>query len=519
MYLASIFNEVFGPVMVGPSSSHTAGPARIGLTLSQALPTQPQAITIRFDRRGSFASTYIAQGSNYGFVGGLLGLSPGDEKIKGALGLAKNQGIEVNFQVGDLLGAPHPNFAQIDITTSCGFHLVAEAVSTGGGAFEITSFQGNEVSIKGEAHELLFMGQVNISVLNQALKPFTDQGLGISLNPGPNLTNLKTDALPNGLLEALTAAVGTKPTYFSPVLPVVKKIRPQVPFTTSAEALCHPLAGERAAWRLATEYEKGLSGEGEEQIIERMIKLMRIMKNSALKGLAGDYKTRGFLPPQSPMLAEKAFPSPQQLDLGLLNKASLWSLGVMDYDICLGVVVAAPTAGSSGVIPGAVISVGEDLGRSEEEIAKALLVGGLVGVFIAHQGTFAAEMAGCQAEVGAASAMASASVVELMGGTPQKAFKAASLALQNTLGLICDPVCGVGNVPCVSRNASGVANALVSANMVLAGFDPFIPFDEVAIAMKNTGLMLPIELRCTGGGGLCQTKTALETGRNLALTP
>jgi L-serine dehydratase len=519
MYLASIFNEVFGPVMVGPSSSHTAGPARIGLTLSQALPTPPKAVTIRFDRRGSFASTYIAQGSNYGFVGGLLGLSPGDEKIKGALGLAKSRGIEVDFRIGDLLGEHHPNFAQIDVTAGCGFRLEAEAASTGGGAFEITGFQGNQVSIKGEAHEWLFMGRVDISVLTEALRPFTDQGLGLSLKTGSNLTNLKTDALPDGLLEALTEAVGTKPTYLSPVLPVVKKIPPKVPFTTSAEALAHPLARERTAWRLAAEYEKGLSGEGEDRIIERMIELLRIMKNSALKGLAGDYKARGFLPPQSPRLAEKAFPMPRQLDLGLLNKASLWSLGVMDYDICLGVVAAAPTAGSSGVIPGAVISVGEDLGRSEEEIAKALLVGGLVGVFISHQGTFAAEMAGCQAEVGAAAAMAAASVVELMGGEPQQAFRAASLALQNTLGLICDPVCGVGNVPCVSRNASGVANALVSANMVLAGFDPFIPFDEVVVAMKKTGLMLPIELRCTGGGGLCQTRTALETGRNLDLTP
>jgi L-serine dehydratase len=106
-----------------------------------------------------------------------------------------------------------------------------------------------------------------------------------------------------------------------------------------------------------------------------------------------------------------------------------------------------------------------------------------------------------------------------MGGSPKQAFQAASLALQNTLGLICDPVCGVGNVPCISRNASGVANSLISANMVLAGFDPFIPLDEVIEAMKKTGLMLPPELRCTGGGGLCQTKTAIEAGRGLDLTP
>jgi L-serine dehydratase len=166
-----------------------------------------------------------------------------------------------------------------------------------------------------------------------------------------------------------------------------------------------------------------------------------------------------------------------------------------------------------------VIAVGEEMGRSDDDIAKALLAGGLVGVFIDHQATFAAETAACQAEIGAAGAMAAAAAVQLLGGSADQSFRAAALALQNMLGLICDPVAGVGNIPCVSRNAAGAANALVSANMVLAGFDPCLPLDEVIVAMKNVGLMLPAELRCTGRGGLCLTPTALAINRNINFAP
>lgn len=522
----SLFNEVLGPIMVGPSSSHTAGPARIGLTLSKALPDDPKRIKISFDREGSFASTYQAQGSNYGFVGGLLGMGPDDEELGRSIKIAEAKGVEVLFEIASLSRACHPNFAQIEVETISGFHLSAEAASTGGGAFEITSFQGQPIRVAGAAFELVFdIGA--LEPVKAALRAYEEaaeghgggvmERIGQRLVVGPVAAQLSVDAWPRNLAEALLKAAGPGAAHFPPVLPQVKRIHPRVPFGSAAEAISK--ARGRPAWALAVEYETGLCGGDYQSVIAFADKIRTVMRRSALRGLSGDYKPRGFLPPQSPRLSASIGAGAPQLGLGLLNEAAAWALGVMDYDISLGMVVAAPTAGSSGVIPGAVICVGEALGRSDEEVNRALLTAGLVGILIARGGTFAAEMAGCQAEVGAASAMAAGALVDLLGGDVETAFKAAALALQNTLGLICDPVCGVGNVPCVSRNASGAANAMVSANMALAGFDPFIPLDEVVAAMKDVGLMLPPQLRCTGGGGLCQTPTAKRALTDLNLDP
>ena len=150
--------------------------------------------------------------------------------------------------------------------------------------------------------------------------------------------------------------------------------------------------------------------------------------------------------------------------------------------------------------------------KTSEEIQKALLAAGLVGAFIANQATFGGEVGACQAENGSASAMAAAGLVQLMGGSVRQAFAAASLAMQNMLGLVCDPVGGRTEIPCIGRNVNAVFNAALSANMVLCGFDPVIPLDETILAMGEVGKQLPEALRCTCRGGLCTT----ATGRRLS---
>lgn len=522
---SSIFNEVFGPVMVGPSSSHTAGPARIGKMCRAMLPDEPADIEITFDQQGSFAATYEAQGSNYGFIGGLIGLDISDENIRRSLVTARERGVVYNFVINDIPGDIHPNFALIKVKTVGGYELEVEAASTGGGMFEIQKYNGRRVSLKGDCHEFIYLvdqaGEVQIPAMIAAAEIVLKNRAGFKAAVEPGIVNIKTDQGGGDLKKELDMAVGIDSVYLPPVLPIVKRMDARLPFSVAAEALNYARAENiDQPWRLAAAYESALSGRSVDDVLELMAKIAGIMRASAHRGLAGGYKQRGFLPPQSPTMNDNIMNGrTRQVDLGLLNKAALWSCAVLDYDICLGVVVAAPTGGSSGVLPGAVISVGEDLGLNEDEISKALLVGGMVGVFIDHQATFAAETAACQAEIGAGSAMAAAAVVQLLGGTADQAFKSAALALQNMLGLICDPVAGVGNVPCVSRNATGVANALVSANMVMAGFDPCIPLDEVIQTMKSVGAMLPPELRCTGRGGLCLTKTAARIAENIDLTP
>jgi L-serine dehydratase len=148
------------------------------------------------------------------------------------------------------------------------------------------------------------------------------------------------------------------------------------------------------------------------------------------------------------------------------------------------------------------------LGRSERDAARAMLAAGLIGVLIAHRSTFAAEECGCQAECGAASGMAAAALVALAGGRAKPAVAAASLALQNVLGLVCDPVANRVEVPCLGRNVMAASNALACANMALAGYDPVVPLDEVIAAMDEVGRSLPAALRCTALGGLSVTPTS-----------
>lgn len=196
----------------------------------------------------------------------------------------------------------------------------------------------------------------------------------------------------------------------------------------------------------------------------------------------------------------------------LFKKSLLYSLSVSQCNASLGRIVACPTAGSCGVVPGALLAAAEELESSDEAIIDALLAMGGVGVVSASQGPISGAEGGCQAECGVASAMAAGAVVYLAGGSPEQVFAAASLALQSHLGLVCDPVASLVEVPCVTRNASSAAVALAAANMALAGIPCVVPYDEVVGAMKAIGRALPESLRETSMGGLAAT----PTGRRLA---
>ena len=168
---------------------------------------------------------------------------------------------------------------------------------------------------------------------------------------------------------------------------------------------------------------------------------------------------------------------------------------------------AAPTAGSCGILPGAIVTIGKEYGIDDETMIDALFTASAIGAIITRNATVSGAEGGCQAETGAAAAMASAGVVEMMGGSPEQAVHAASHCLQNVMGLVCDPIAGLVEVPCQGRNAIGVANALISAELCLAGILNIIPFDETVAAMYKVGKTLPMELRETALGGVAATCT------------
>jgi L-serine dehydratase len=204
------------------------------------------------------------------------------------------------------------------------------------------------------------------------------------------------------------------------------------------------------------------------------------------------------------------------LDGGILNRIIPNVTALMEVKSSMGVIVAAPTAGSCGALPGACIGAAQAMGLDRDAMTRGMLAAGIIGVFITARSTFAAEVCGCQAECGAGSGMAAAALVSLAGGTTEQALAAASMAMQNTLGMICDPVANRVEVPCLGRNVLAASNALACANMALAGFDAVVPLDETIATMDSVGKSLPRELRCTALGGLSVTPTARRIEETLS---
>lgn len=211
------------------------------------------------------------------------------------------------------------------------------------------------------------------------------------------------------------------------------------------------------------------------------------------------------IPASSSLPASSTGPAP--LCGMTLSKAIAYAMAVLEVNASMGLIVAAPTAGSSGVIPGAVLSVCEDYGLGDAAVFDGLLNASAIGYLFMRNASVAGAEAGCQAEVGAASAMAASAIAQLLGGSPQQCLQAASLALSNLLGLVCDPIAGLVEAPCQTRNAIGVANAFTSAQLALAGVNHPVPFDEMTEAMYKVGKSLPFELRETALGGNAGTPT------------
>ena len=192
----------------------------------------------------------------------------------------------------------------------------------------------------------------------------------------------------------------------------------------------------------------------------------------------------------------------------LISKAIAYSMGVLEVNASMGLIVAAPTAGSSGVIPGVLLALQEEYDFTDEQIIDALFTCSAIGYLAMLNATVAGAVGGCQAEIGVAAAMAAAAVVELMGGTPEQCTDAASTVLMNMLGLVCDPVGGLVEYPCQNRNASGASNAIVAAEISLAGIHQLIPLDEMMDIMYTVGKKLPAELRETALGGCALSPSA-----------
>lgn len=248
----------------------------------------------------------------------------------------------------------------------------------------------------------------------------------------------------------------------------------------------------------------------QKEAFKQMLNALEVMKESVKEGIDKDKRSTSGLTGGSAYKMRQVVDEGKNICGKVFGEALVKALAVSETNACMGKIVAAPTAGSCGILPAALLTIMEDRKLSEEVVVKGLFTASAIGMVIANMASISGAEGGCQAECGSASAMAAGALVEMCGGTPKMVEHACAIALKNVLGLVCDPVAGLVEIPCIKRNAMGVANAFVAAELALAGIESAIPADEVIWAMKKVGDSMSTALKETAEGGLAATPTGKE---------
>jgi L-serine dehydratase len=508
----SIFNHVLGPVMRGPSSSHTAGAYHIASVVRSLAGGTPARVSCAFDPGGSYARTYSQQGADRAFAMGLMGRPLTEEAFFRALDLAPSHGLDLRFEVRPIPGADHPNQAHILAQGADGRQLDLMARSIGGGDFDITRLNGWPVRCNGCAFDLAV--EVEPDGLAEVQAGILRHGY---LLGAPALQKREAAAL----VTASRSRDGAELLAWLRALPRVRWACQAAPvyfiqpgamlFHSAAEMEELASAGGLSLGELAARYEAQLLGLEPDQVEQEMLRRYAVMEQAVRRGLDPDFEGMQLLEPSAGRVfqAQAQGPRKGRLSLGGPHlRAAARAMAVMHVNGAMGVVCAAPTGGAAGTLPGAMVTLAEERALEPRTVARALLAAGAVGVIVAQRATFAAEVAGCQVEIGAAGAMAAAAVVDAVGGSAAQACAAAAIAFQNTMGSVCDLVQGMVEIPCHTRNAVAAANAFLCADLVLGGYANPIPLDETIDAVYAVGRMLPAELRCTARGGLALAPSA-----------
>lgn len=283
-------------------------------------------------------------------------------------------------------------------------------------------------------------------------------------------------------------------------------------FKTVAELLNICQAEQKKISQVMIEQEIEISGKTREQIWTQMEKAYDIMEKAVHRGITEDVRSHSGLTGGDGKKLQEYINKGDFLSGETVLDAVSKAMATNEVNAAMGTICATPTAGAAGIVPGCLFSVSQKLNATKEQQIEFLFTAGAIGYVIANNAFIAGATGGCQAETGSASAMAAAAIIEMAGGTPEQSAHAMAIALQNMLGLVCDPVAGLVEVPCVKRNAIGASIAMVAADMALAGITFIIPADEVIDAMYRIGKVMPHTLKETALGGLAATPTgkALE---------
>ncbi|AVP36882.1 L-serine ammonia-lyase, iron-sulfur-dependent, subunit alpha [Staphylococcus felis] len=277
-------------------------------------------------------------------------------------------------------------------------------------------------------------------------------------------------------------------------------------FKSVKELIAKCESEDKAIHEVMLEQEMAVTGLSKEKVYEYMNRNFETMENAVHDGIQGVTSKTG-LTGGDAVLLQKYIESGRALSGYTLLDAVSKAVATNEVNAAMGKICATPTAGSAGVVPGVLFSLKNQLQLTRQDMLNFLLTAGAFGFVVANNASISGAAGGCQAEVGSAAAMAAAAIVEAAGGTPRQSSEAFAICMKNMLGLVCDPVAGLVEVPCVKRNAAGASNAIVSADMALAGVESRIPTDEVIEAMYKIGQTMPSALRETGRGGLAGTPT------------
>jgi L-serine dehydratase len=499
--------DIVGPIMIGPSSSHTAGAVRIGLMTGQLTEYDPFEVKLQF--HGSLAKDYRAHYTDAGVLAGIMGIQVDDERIRTAFEIAEEKGIAVKCEPVNIAGA-HPSTIVVIQKSRNGTLSTVRSKTIGGGNIVVEEINGYPVEITGDHHEIFFIGS-NSDKVSTVIGSKWKWIIG----KDKIYTQYRTDAASSEEVKKTIHSLSRLGfvAYFKPI--VDEKGFGLEFFDRIGDLIQEATRSRKSVGRIVIEYEVKNTEKDEHWVKLKMQRCRDVMRKAGYLGISQAQKTLGGLGGGDAPRLERSRTVGRTLSGSTLVRAAALALGSAEVNAAMGRVVACPTAGSCGVLSAVVAATAENRGLPDSKVVEALFAAAGAGLIIAENFTISGSTGGCQAECGVASAMAAAALVELEGGTPEQLGHAIAISLKNIIGLVCDPVAGFVEVPCIKRNAGAVANAFISADMALSGIRSIIPPDEVVAALKDVGQLMDPKLKATLGGGLATTTTAKKIEKNL----
>ncbi len=492
--------------MRGPSSSHTAASWRVARMAVQMITGNLNKALIEFDKEGAWTTNYEEQGTVLGMNGGLLEIDMSDDAMKRIENIASERGVDIQYEISSFENY-HANSMQLTLKSDDGDSLRILAASLGGGSFEIQKIDGFSVNRKGDLYELYVWSEGGIE--NDISLQTNNFNIITDASGTFNFSILESsEAFDEKLISHLRSLRQViKITEVRPVMPIVSGRQSALPFSSIDSLIDYSAQHDLTLGELGLLYEQHRSGLPVSELKGMMERIIGIIENSITKGLSGTVYSDRILPQQS-NLVEKAEKKGKILQGSIVNKIIENVAAIMESKSAMEVIVANPTAGSCGTVGGAMKAVADEVNATMEDKIMAYYAAGLVGAYFAMGPGFSAEEHGCQVECGASAGMAAAGIVQLFGGGAPEGLGAASMAIQNMIGLVCDPIADRVEAPCLGKNTSAAVNALSSATMAVSGFAHLIPLDQVLDTVERVSADMPTCVKCTGLGGLAITPAA-----------